>query len=466
MWKESGNRLDVFSTEFKKLLGIRQDPKTGRRYVAHKDAQMGVDEFSLRDLTESFLDQEFVSELRDGPLTGTKAQTMSMALNEATQARLLMEDVGGVGPSVFQDINAWNASVAGLIEVRILEEYNSPEFIADEFMRTEPTQVNGGKITGIPYPSPSGDVVDPGVEYPDVGMNEVWVFAKPNFKYGEKLGLTREAIVYNLHGDLLSKAGGLGKGLGWAKEYLCACQVLGLSNLAPLNGFPKPSLLRQTGDNFRMNVNIDAVPNPTYQTAGVTTNPNLKNAYNYINQQSQAFTDWTSIQAARNLLSAMKEPVYQLPMQGEITKIYVDYSLYDLALYILHQSQILNVTGTPAGAYGPLTQGAGSTFPPVATGINGYPAGSELNKWVPYKSAIWHQAQIDAGVSSTNVGKRWWAGDPKKAFVWRSAWDTRVDQANPTSSDLLSRDLVNLWVGRWSGQFATTEPRYMVKNTE
>ena len=465
MFKDCGSYAK-FSTQFKHLLGIRQDPQTGKRYVDHDKAQIGVDEFHLRELTEAFLGHEFISELHDGPPSGSKAAVLANALHSRTQEQLLMEDVAPVLPSVFQDINAWNASIGGLVEVRLLEGYNQPDFIGDDFCEMQPTRVNGGKMIGIPYPAPKHEVVQPGVEFPTIGLNEQWVWARPNMVVGGKLALDRQTVVYDLSGELMGKAEAIGKGLGYEREYLIAAGVLGLSSPPASTVIPQ-SVLNQIGNNFRMNTSgLDATPNSTYQTSAGTTNPNLPLAYTYINQQSGGgLVDWTNLNTVRKLLTLMRDPVNNLPFRTDIKKLWVDPYEYDNALRVRRATSVLNTTGTANAAYGPLVQGGGSTVPPVFTQGAAFPDGSWLTDWTPYTSTIWHQVLLDSGVSEANAEKYFIAGDPRKAFVWRSAWDTRVDQANPTSSELLGRNIVNEWVAQWSGQFVTREPRYVILTT-
>lgn len=470
MFRDCGGKLGTFSQKFRHLLGIREDPRTGRRYVDQTAKQMGVDEFYLRDLTEAFLGSEFIAELHAGPPSGQKAAVLAHALNgNITQNRLLMEDVAPVTPSIFQDISAWNASISGLVEVRLLEGYNMASYIGDDFVEVQPTRVNGGRMIGIPYPAPKHEVIAPGIEFPTIGMNELYVWARPNFVMGGKLPLERNAVVYDLSGELMAKAESIGKGLGLEREYVIACGVLGIAPLSSGMGIPQ-SVLNQIGASFRMNTpGLDATPNATYQTAGsVSANgTTLPNAYNYINLQtgSTGFQDWTSLQAVRQLLNLMRDPVNNLPFESKLTRLWVDPYEWDLAQRTKHATQVFNITGSPATQYGPLNQGTGSTVPPVATGSAGWPPNSQLDDWEPYTSNIWHQALLDSGVSEANARKYYLAGDPKKAFVWRSAWDARVDQANPSSSELLGRNIVNEFVTQLSGQFVVREPRYVVLTT-
>jgi hypothetical protein len=449
----------AFKSKLRELLGVKVNPVTGKGYVDHQAQQINPQEFSVRALTEEFLGHQFISELHEGPPSSSFVDKLVEA--RGSQQRALFEDVAGVGPSVFQDINAWNASIGGLVEVRLLEGYNRPDFIGDEFVTTEPTRVNGGKIQGIPYVAPRGEVVQPGVEFPNVGMNELWVWARPNMTIGMKLGLDRNTVVYDLGGELMNSAESVGAGLGYEKEYIIAAGVMGLNRV--VSSVIPSSVTKQIGDSFRMNATIDSTPNPTYQTAGVTTNPNLPNAYNFINSKAaNTLVDWTNLQAAQQLLNLMRDPVNGLPFKTEIKKVLVDAANWQRTLYIRRQQEIMLATGTPATSP---TQGAGSTFPPNLTTSAGQQAGSQLYNWTPHYSNIWHQVLLDAGISEANAQIYWYAGDPQKSFVWRSAWDIRVDQANPSGSELLGRNIVNEWVTQFSGQFVVREPRFVIQST-
>ncbi len=148
MLRDAGNGRN-FKAEFRRALGIQWDPVLERSYI--KDPQISTEEFSIRNLTEEFLGREFIEACHVGPLTSTQMDTMKYA-TENMQEKALFEDTAiGLSPSVFQDINAWNASVSGLIEVRLLAAYNRPDFIWEDFVEVQPTRVNGGKIIGIPY---------------------------------------------------------------------------------------------------------------------------------------------------------------------------------------------------------------------------------------------------------------------------------------------------------------------------
>src|SRR5262249_29723369 len=122
----------TFKAKLREMLGIKHDPKTDRRYFDPKCQQIDATEISVRALTEDSCGQDFVRELHNGPASDSRRA----ALLEASTPRqvALFEDAVGVDPSAMQDINAWTATVAGLVEVKLLQGYNAPEFIGNEFV--------------------------------------------------------------------------------------------------------------------------------------------------------------------------------------------------------------------------------------------------------------------------------------------------------------------------------------------
>lgn len=505
--------LNTWKVELQRRLGMRYNPRTERFYIDYNKREMATEDFCLPDLAETFLTREFCKEWGHGgerahtPMATSRAEKWAEACRRRAQRtlteeacriqedggadydlqsvmeegvykaagkqhRLVTEDYAPAGADLYQDINAFTATVSGLVEVRILEAFQSPDFIAEDWLRVEPTRVNGGKVFNIMNVAPNCQLKKPGEEFANVDVYPLFCWAFEGINPGYMLSLDRYAVLFDISGELLARAGNLGYGLGYALEYYRAAHILGLQSVTPSNvpgtNMPTihPSLAQAVGYKFLMqSPNGADAPNATYQTAGNTSNTHLPNAYNFINKQTQSFADWQSLQKAQNLLNLMRDPVNSLPFKTEITHVLVDPAQWQLALYVKHQTEVLTATGTPATA--PF-QGTGSTLPPVLSRAPGYGEDqqSELNKWRPYHSNIWHQVWLDGGVSEANAEVRWLAGDPQKAFRWRQIQDLLVQSATPTSADMLSRNIVNLWTGQWYGQFVVEQPRYVILNTE
>src|SRR5262252_4788792 len=225
MMKECGPAN--YRSKLREMLGVevKQNPEGTFPARFNKDkAQISADEFSVRDLAEEFMGPQFVAGLHNEKLT------------ESYQAQF-REALAPVTASTFQDINAFNQTIGGLIEVRILQGYQLPEFIATNLVETMPTRVNGGKLIGLPnIQLPSGPTSE-GSEFPNIGMQERWVIAQANVKYAMKLSLTRESVVYDLTGELLTAAESLGQSLGYVKEYWLAGVIQGKDIPSTTAGF-------------------------------------------------------------------------------------------------------------------------------------------------------------------------------------------------------------------------------------
>ena len=429
--KEVG--ADNYRAKLREMLGveIKHNPEGTfpAKYNAAK-AQIGADEFSIRDLVEEFLGQGMV-----GGLANEKTADK--------QAMILREALAPVTASNFVDINAFNQTIGGLVEVRILQGYQLPAFISNDLFETMPTRVNGGKLIGIPNVQLPDGPTQEGQEYPNQGLTERWVIAQPNVKYAQKLSLTREAVVYDLSGELLSTAESIGQSLGYLKEYWCAAVAQGTDIIAATPGF----LAGRTANTFIYKDVATATPNATYQT---TAGTGASAKYNYVNKFANALVDWQNVQRVQAKLNLMREFETGYPILAELNEaVFSPNSEYN-ARAVIHATQIL-----PFPLSSGSTTGAGGTYAP-----NPIPQRLKI-----YSSPIWNKQLVDAGVSQSNADTYWFAGDFKKSFVWREVWPMSVVQANPLSTEMLQSDIVNAWYASWYGVPCIRDPHYVVNST-
>lgn len=505
LYRDCGSSLNAYRLQLRHLLGLRYNERTEQFYVDRSNRQLATEEFSnFRKLSRELLGGEFCDEWESdtGPMPVTRAEVFQKAYsshNQATASRLLhesfergsfvdfsmaqtlqeginkglgkshrlvTEDAAPLTPDIFQEINLYTSTVAGLLEVRILEGFRSVDFISENFVKVEPTRSNGGKIISVQNVSPAIQLWQPGLEFSNIDVKPLFAWAFENIIPGAKISLDKYAVLFDISGELMAKAENLGYGLGYILEYYRLAHTMGISSIT--SSVLDPSVTAQIQNRFLLNdPNGSGTPNATYQTSGNTNNTRLPNGYNFANQQTQSFTDWTSLQQAQNLLNLMRDPVNNLPIQGHIKEVLVDPSQWQLALYVKHMTMVTDVTGTPATSYNGIPfQGSNSTVPPVLTQSPGRTPLQEIMDWTPYKSNIAHQIWLDAGVSEANAKKRWLAGDFKRAFRWRQLQDLLTQSANPTSADLLSKNIVGLWTGQWAGQMVVENPRAVILNTE
>jgi hypothetical protein len=82
-----------------------------------------------------------------------------------------------------------------------------------------------------------------------------------------------------------------------------------------------------------------------------------------------------------------------------------------------------------------------------------------------YASPIWNKVLVDSGISQANADIYWYAGDVRRAFVWREVWPMSVVQANPLSTEMLQSDIVNAFYSSWYGVPVVRDPRYVINST-
>src|SRR5687767_7737029 len=137
------------------LLGLSRDSygrPALRDTLEDGKRRLRPDEFSLRDLAESLVGPEWVSAL--DPRQSTPAIDLVEGANAAVQ------------PSAFNQISAFNATVGGLLEVKVLEAYRKPAFIADRLVRTIATRQRSEKLPATGRIGDKAETMNPGQAHP------------------------------------------------------------------------------------------------------------------------------------------------------------------------------------------------------------------------------------------------------------------------------------------------------------
>src|SRR5262245_18599653 len=224
------------------------------------------DEFKLRDIGEAIFGHDGFRELYDPGSSGFNFG-MSRYLQEAT-----------VGPEVMVDINTYNQAIAGLVNAEIMRRFQEPEFIGRNLVSINPTKMNGQAFIGIVGVRPTSVLAKgrkPGEQHAMVGLGSAKQISPETVEQALKCVVTREAVFFDLTGDVLEAAAGVGEELAYGMEIEIANEILGVSNSYNRNG---------TSYN-------------TYQTAAP-----------YINDHVNPFADEIDVDDARQLFVAMRDP--------------------------------------------------------------------------------------------------------------------------------------------------------------
>ena len=358
-------------------------------------------DFSVRDLFENLVE--------DGERI-VKAWENPKRRNSSS----IMEASQAVDTSAFSNITGQ------IIYNAILEGYENPEFLWKElFTDMSSTVLNSERLPGIGGTGDEAEVVDEGQPYPIVGLNEEYVDFGPMLKRGFIIPITREIIVADRTGLLLERASESGY------------HYLGIN-------MEKRALNVFTGQSGFNTYTRNGANTNTYQTSG-----------GYINQQSgNALTSWRSMNAAELLFDSMTDPNTGEPMivSGQMD-IVVPTALKMDAFRILNVNGIGQVDNTASTAtvrqYGPNPLTAGSMV--HATGLR-----------------VLSNAYIK---KQTGSSTGWYFGQPKKAFLKRTAWEIETEQAATNSEAMFVADIWMRYKCSEESQFGVKNPRYVTYNT-
>ena len=261
---------------------------------AIKEKKLKPDDFSIRDLAESFIEDgsEWVRNL-------TSRKGGFKNLQEAANA---------------VDTTAFSNITGQIVYNKILEGYENPDFLWPNVCETIPTQfINGERMAGIGGLGDAAELVDEAMPYPMVGTNEEYVDTPATQRRGMIVPVTRDIIIADRTGLLMDRCGNTGHYLGINKEKRVLDAVLGVTNSYKRNG---------TATN-------------TYLTSGA-----------YINQATNLLVNYTNIEAAELGLSAITDPNTGEPILQNPNTIIVPLALRKTAERIVNATQVGAVDNT------------------------------------------------------------------------------------------------------------------------
>ncbi len=221
---------------------------------ALREHHLRAEDFSLRDLAESFCGPQWVRSL--DPRSG------GVEVLEA----------GGDGV----DVTAFRNITGQIIYSKIMEGYQHEAFVASRLIDAVPTRFDGEKIPGVAKLGDAAEQVAPGMPYPTYGFGEDYIETPSTTKHGFIVPVTREAIFFDRTNLVLTRAAEVGEALGLNKEKRILDMVVGVTNPFKWKG----------------------VTYNTYQAATPWIN----------SQSSNELVDWTDVDAAEQLFAEMLDP--------------------------------------------------------------------------------------------------------------------------------------------------------------
>lgn len=335
----------------------------------------------------------------------------------------LLEAGPAIDPTTFVNINTFNLVVAGLVNARIMEQFENPALIGDELCETIPTNMNGQKFIGVTKIGDKGLTRNPGQPHTRAGFGEQWVKTPETSEKALCVEVSKEAVFFDLTGQVLDTASQVGEELAYRRELTIIDGVIGVNNTY-------------------------SYKDTTYNTYQATTP--------WINSQSNPLAyqaaDWKVIDAGLLLFSRMTDPATGKEILVNPNAVLVSPDRAKL------MSHIINATAVYEGS------ALSSNFPGRQTvGPNPIGFAPKILSSPIYRNRI--TAANGLGLTSDQAAVRWYMGDFKRAFKWMENWPLRVQQASASEYVMLDRGIIAAYFANYRGEFAVREPRYAEVNT-
>ncbi len=355
--------------------------------------ELRPEDFSIRKLFEEFVD-------------GGREIAESWNPRQGGGVNIL-EAADAVDTSSFSNITGQ------ILYSAVLEKYMMPEFVFSRLIPTQPTSFSGERLVGMGQIGDEAEIVAEGAQYPFVGFGEDYVDTPQTTKRGMICPVTKEAVFFDLTGQILDRAREVGLWLGVNKEKRAIDCVIDENT---------------TAHRYKWRGTVYA----TYQTTTPWDNVTASNA----------LVDWTDLDNDRQTANGLIDPNTGEPiMIGPTQQLIVTDQLLWSAQRIANATEIT------------------VTVPGYAT--SGNPTGYTTKNPVQGLQVV--SSVLLASRLATDTD--WFTGDVGGYAKYMENWPITVVQAPPNSQEDFHRDIVAQFKASERGAFAVVQPRKMRKST-
>ncbi len=394
-----------FVASIKRDLGISVIP--GRKPTIDPAAKLKADEFDLKGLAEGLLGPEAEHILKSA-LTPDRFALESEGSNAA------------LTPGNFPNVSAYLGTVTGLLDAKVIEGYNTPEYIIDSLIATSPSKVRQRALIGIGRIGDKATRRNPGEGHSFAQPTERKIWTQETFNDALAMAVTFEAVFFDQTGDILERAQSIGMELALRKELDGFRLITGVNNYYNYNG----------------------VSYNTYLTSG-----------NWVNKvTSNPLADWTALNAVKAMFSRMTDQE-----QGQRIGVTPD----TLLVSPLRQTYAEMI----CGATGVQNRNTAQTVI--------YDAPAMYAKYRPVSSPILDQvltsAAADGGLAlaQSAADDYWWLMKTGQngAFVRNENWGLTIERATPNDFIARNQRIVMAVFANQMHSFDIREPRYVILST-
>ncbi len=381
------------------MIGLSVD-RDGRRIL--KDQTVRPEQMDLAEMAVAMIGPDWYDHLIPNP---------DIDLREDAAA--------ATTPGMFPNISAYNATVGGLLEAKILEGFQKPEFIADRLCTTIPTRLRSTKFIGYSDLADDAKETLPGQRHARTQFVERYVETPDTKKHTSAIDVTREAVFFDeTRGQLLQQAEAIGYKLGLRKEKRVMNTFINVTN--------------------------------TYKYGGATYATYVSGGGNWVNTHSNPLVDWTDVDNSLQLFAGMTSQETGEPVVCNPRDVIVMPYKFLTAGNLFRATEIETLSGSGTE----LRRGAN----PVA-GFN----------LLPMSIYFYNRHTAPAGdglaLQTHNAREYWYMGDFKRAFAYMENWSMEVRRASPDSHTSLDHQYFLSVFANEMGEPAVLEPRFVVRST-
>jgi hypothetical protein len=403
-------RKTINARELRRMYDLDGAKKTVNRLSEALDKeQLKAEDFSIRDLAEGLVPdgREWVRSM--DPRSGVS----------------ILESSDAVDSTAFSNITGQ------LIINRVMESFQSEQFVLSGLVNTIATRLNGEKIPGLTplhQTAPGTEGLDSpiavheGMPYPAFGFGEDYVETPSTTKHGLIVPVTKEAIFFDRTGLIMDRASQVGEILGLDKEKRLLNCLVGYTN------------------NFKWK----GTTYDTYSVDGSTGDEGGTALSGVINSlASNELVDWTDVDNAEQLFANMLDPTTGEPIIMGAPQVLV------CPAYRHAAARVFNATSIE------YTASSAPTKTIAASPISGY-------TW--YESRLMYRRIIATVEATASKAAAWWfMGDFRKALAYMENWPVTVVQAPNNSEAEFLQDIVLRFKASERGAAAVLQPRAVVK---
>lgn len=374
---------------------IREALTRGRE---DKPGGIRPDDFSLRDLAaECIVDDH-------GEPIGIRA------LESLCRSEQLVESDAALNTSIFATITRQ------VLDAAVMDGYQLPSFVLSSAIPTITGNVRQARIVGVSLPLQEDKTLEvhEGEEFPSVGMYEEYVKTPVTTKRGAMVPITKETVLADETGQIVDQARRVGELIGLQKELALTDYVIGAVSNAVIE--------KRVGD-----------------SAEVTSDVFLSSG-RWVNEQTNALADWTDIDAAEDLLAAIKMPGTGQPVMLIDRNVLIPNQLRSTAGRILNATETRSGSGNVVVASNPI---------------------SSLNIQ-PITSTLVYTRLVNSGVADATAAGTWFYGDLRRAFRYYQNWPLTVEEDRVREATF-THDIIVRFKASERGTPVVTEPRYWSK---